>query len=60
VARAADLGRFAEWHDPERLVGNIHRAYSELRGEPPGSPITAAAFADMVEYNDGRPLRCLA
>jgi cyclase len=57
---AADLGRFAAWHDPERIVGNLHRAYSELRGEPLGTPLDPSAFADMVTYNGGRPLRCLA
>ena len=36
LARDTDLGRFAELHDSERLVGNLHRAYSELRGEPLG------------------------
>ena len=61
VARDADLGRFAEWHDSERIVGNLHRAYSELRGEERGAPIDAqAAFAGMIEYNGGQPLRCLA
>ena len=60
AARRADLGPYDEWHDPERIVGNLHRAYSELRGEPLGTPIDPQAFADMVEYNDGRPLRCLA
>ena len=34
---ATDLGRFGELHDPERLVGNLYRAYSELRGEPLGA-----------------------
>ena len=61
VARDADLGRFAEWTDSERLVGNLHRAYSELRGEPRGANIdTAAAFSEMLDYNGGQPLRCLA
>jgi cyclase len=61
AARQADLGRFAEWPDRERLVGNLHRAYAELDGTPPGAPIDVrAAFADMVAFNDGQPLRCLA
>ena len=60
AALAADLGRFAEWHDPERLVGNLYRALSELRGEPLGTPIDPQAYADMITYNGGRPLRCLA
>jgi cyclase len=60
VAREADLGDFAEWLDRERIVGNLHRAYLELDGAEPGAPLPMAAFADMVEYNGGRPLRCLA
>ena len=61
VARELDLERFGEWTDSERIVGNLHRAYSELRGEPRGAAIdTAAAFGEMLEYNGGQPLRCLA
>src|SRR5918997_3682694 len=61
AARAADLGQFAAWHDPERLGGNLHRALAERRGLEPGGPLdVAAAFADMVAYNGGQPLRCLA
>ena len=61
VARELDLGRFGEWTDSERIVGNLHRAYSELRGEPWGAVIdTGAAFGEMLEYNGGQPLRCLA
>lgn len=61
VARDADLGRFSEWLDRERLVGNLHRAYSELRGEPLGAPLPLPqAVADMVAYNGGQLPRCLA
>lgn len=61
AARQADLGEFAGWHDRERLVGNLHRAASELRGEPLGRPLDILSiWAEMLEYNGGRPLRCLA
>ena len=61
LARDLDLGEFAELHDPERVVPNLHRAYSELRGEPLGTPLPALQmFDEMVEYNGGQPLRCLA
>jgi cyclase len=61
AARQTDLGRFSEWHDAERIVGNLHRAYAELDGAAPGAPIdVAAALHDMVAYNNGQPLRCLA
>jgi cyclase len=61
AARELDLGSFAELLDPERLAGNLHRAYAECRGARPGEPIDlAAALGDMVTLNGGRPLRCLA
>jgi len=61
AAREADLGRFAQWPDAERIAGNLHRAYAELDGAPPGAPIDViAALADMVAYNGGAPLTCLA
>jgi cyclase len=61
AARDTDLGRFAKWADAERLVGNLHRARAELGGAPRGAPIDiAVALADMVAYNGGAPLTCLA
>ena len=61
AARDTDLGRFADWADPERIVGNLHRACAELAGTPRGGPIDVpAALADMVAYNGGAPLTCLA
>jgi cyclase len=62
AARAADLGEFASLTDPERLVGNLHRAYLELDGLPRGIPLPdpAAVLADMVAFNGGRPLSCHA
>jgi cyclase len=61
AARETDLGRFAGWADAERIVGNLHRAYAELGGAPRGAPIDIlAALADMVAYNGGAPLTCLA
>jgi cyclase len=61
TARDTDLGRFSEWLDQERLVGNLHQAYSELRREPRGTPLALPqAVADMVAYNGGQMPRCLA
>ncbi len=61
AARDLDLGRFAEWTDGERIVGNLHRAYSELRGDALGAEIDmATAFGQMIAFNGGQPLRCLA
>jgi glyoxylase-like metal-dependent hydrolase (beta-lactamase superfamily II) len=60
VARRADLDRFATWGERERLVGNLARAYSELRGDPWGTPLDLPAIVqDMIAFNGG-PLRCLA
>jgi len=61
AALETDLGRYADLPDQERLVGNLHRAYAELDGAAPGSPLSVlAVFADMLTYNGGSPLRCLA
>jgi cyclase len=61
AACQADLGRFAEWPDAERVAGNLHRAYAELADAPPGGPVDViAALSDMVAYNGGAPLTCLA
>jgi cyclase len=61
LARETDLGPYAEWADRERIVGNLHRAYAELDGAAPGAPIdTRVALMDMVAYNGGQPLTCLA
>jgi len=61
AARQADLGRFAGWADAERIVGNLHRAYAEHEGAPPGAAIDVVkALSDMVTYNGGFPLTCLA
>jgi cyclase len=61
AARQIELGPFAGLTDPERLAGNLHRAYAECNGARPGDRIDlAAAFADMIAFNGGRPLRCLA
>ena len=61
AARATDLGDFADLLDPERIVGNLYRAYLELEGGERGAPADmAGALGDMVAYNGGRPLTCHA
>ena len=61
AARQTDLGPYAHWHDSERIAGNLHRAYSELRNEPPGAPLDFNAIAnDLIAYNNNQPVRCLA
>jgi glyoxylase-like metal-dependent hydrolase (beta-lactamase superfamily II) len=42
AAKRIDLGPYADWTQPERLVFNVARAYRECRGEPwdaPSNPI---------------------
>jgi cyclase len=57
AARQTDLGQFAELHDAERIVGNLHRAYADLDGTQVD---LFAALREMLIYNGGQPLRCLA
>ncbi|ALE79922.1 beta-lactamase [Pseudonocardia sp. AL041005-10] len=61
AARDTDLGEYADWLDSERIVGNLHRAYAEERGAPPGAPVDVpGAFQDMVAFQGGRLLTCRA
>ncbi|MBK9544528.1 MAG: MBL fold metallo-hydrolase [Dehalococcoidia bacterium] len=61
LAQSLDLGRFESLHDKERLVPNLHRAYSELRGERWGRPLDfQQLFTEMLIYNGNQPLRCFA
>lgn len=56
AAREADLGEYAGLLDAERLVPNLHRAYAEAQGAPPGHPLDIGLlFAEMVEFNGGLP-----
>jgi cyclase len=57
----SDLGPFAGLTDPERLVGNLHRAMAELDGLAEGGRIDIrAAIGDMLRLNGGGVLRCCA
>jgi glyoxylase-like metal-dependent hydrolase (beta-lactamase superfamily II) len=44
AAKRIDLGPYAGWSEPERLVFNVDRAYRELRGEPFDAPIDVASI----------------
>jgi glyoxylase-like metal-dependent hydrolase (beta-lactamase superfamily II) len=60
TATAVTDNRFAAWQESERLVGNLHRAYSELDGDPIGTPLPLAAiWPDMVAFHGG-PIGCFA
>lgn len=41
AAKAIDLGPYAGWTQPERLVFNVERAYREFRGDPWDTPVDA-------------------
>jgi cyclase len=59
TALTCNLGEYGEWLDRERIVGNLHRAYHDL--DPATPPVDiGVAFADMIAYNNGRPLTCYA
>jgi len=54
AAREADLGEYGSLLDPERLVGNLHRAYAEHQGAPEGSELDVLGIVnEMVEYHGG-------
>lgn len=56
AARRAGPGPYAALADPERLVGNLHRAYAELEGLPPGARIdVSGSFKEMCEFHGGLP-----
>lgn len=66
VARQSDLGEFADLLDPERIVGNLHRAFAELDtggsdSDELGRPLDVlAVFEEMVAFNGGEVPTCLA
>ncbi len=60
VATGAKDNPFASWQESERLVGNLHRAYSELDGKPVDAKLDRKSmWADMVAFNGG-PIVCIA
>ncbi|WP_406134658.1 MBL fold metallo-hydrolase [Streptomyces sp. NBC_01089] len=56
LAREAGPGPYTELLDSERLVPNLHRAYAEQQGAPPGVPLDIPAlFREMAQYHGGLP-----
>lgn len=43
AAKRIDLGPYAAWTEPQRLLFNVERAYREFRGQPYDAPIDALA-----------------
>jgi glyoxylase-like metal-dependent hydrolase (beta-lactamase superfamily II) len=55
AARRLDLGPYAGWTEPERVLFNVERAYREFRGEPYDAPIDVTAlFRGMFELRTSR------
>ena len=48
AAKRIDLGPYASWTEPERLVFTVARAYRECRGEPYDAPIDVMALFQGV------------
>jgi glyoxylase-like metal-dependent hydrolase (beta-lactamase superfamily II) len=48
AARRIDLGPYAGWTQPERVVFNVARAYRELRGGAWDEPVDAPALLDAA------------
>ncbi len=47
VARDVDLGPYAAWGEPERLVANIHALYRDFGSDAPGDALTL--IGEMAE-----------
>jgi cyclase len=55
ASRRMDLGPYETWHEPERLLFNVERAYREFRGDPPDSPVDSLAlFTGVIQLRRER------
>ena len=54
AARGTDLGQYAELGDPERIVGNLHRAYADLDAEATGGGLGTPLSLPGDPRRDGR------
>jgi cyclase len=55
AAKKIDLGPYARWTEPERIVFSIHRAYREFRSEPFDAPIDRPTiFGEMAALRASR------
>lgn len=52
AATSLDLGEYSNWSDSERIIGNMARAFSELKGDPRAKPLpdTMQLFEKMLGY----------
>lgn len=49
AAKRMDLGPYAKWTEPERLLFNVRRAYRELRGETWDAPLDVLELLREIE-----------
>ncbi len=49
AAGKIDLGEYASWTEPERIVFNVARAYREFRGVPTDTPVDFVEMIGMME-----------
>jgi cyclase len=55
AAKKIELGTFAGWTEPERILFSLERAYREFRGEPFDTPVDATGlFRAMYELEEFR------
>ncbi len=55
AAKRIDLGPYARWTQPERIIFNVERAYREFRGEPFDAPIDVVTLLHgMYEVQQAR------
>ncbi|WP_016732030.1 MBL fold metallo-hydrolase [Saccharolobus islandicus] len=54
AAYEVNLGKYEEWISKERIIGNLARAYSELKGNPPASKLENIdkILIEMVKYRE--------
>ncbi len=48
AAKRIDLGPYADWAEPERLIFNVERAYRELRGDQWDAPVNAVGLLSQA------------
>jgi len=55
AAKSIDLGKYTNWNEKERIIGNVVRAYSEFKGEPIGAelPDLFNVLDRMMRYRKG-------
>jgi len=54
AAKRIDLGPYAKWTEPERLIFQVERAYREFRGEPYDAPIDVPTVFGAMHELRGR------